>query len=142
MRRVDRAGVAGIAPVSPARTIADTRAAVTLFAPHLAGLGHEEMCFACLASDFRLLAMRCVRGTQDDAVALPLRAVIGEALRLDAWGLIVAHNHPGGSAEPSSADRVATRRLVEVARPLDIRLVDHLIFAGESVTSFHALGLL
>ena len=77
-----------------------------------------------------------------DAVDLPLRQVVAEALRLDAAGLIVAHNHPGGDATPSSEDIEATRILAETARRLDIRLLDHLIFAGENCSSFRALGLL
>jgi DNA repair protein RadC len=130
------------APIKSSRTIGDTHAAIALFAPDLAGLTHEELRFAYLDSDFRLLMVRSVCGAKDGACALPLRRVIRDALTLNAWGLIMAHNHPRGHSVPSRADQAATRRLTALTQPLDIRLIDHLIFAGDDVTSFHALGLL
>lgn len=71
-----------------------------------------------------------------------MRGVLGEALRLDAAGIILAHNHPSGQCRPSSCDIAATRRLQEVASALDITLVDHLIFTTEAVYSMRAGGLL
>ena len=71
-----------------------------------------------------------------------MRENFGEALRLDAHGLILAHNHPPGHCRPSSCDIIATRRLAEVARALDIVLIDHLIFTDEAVYSMRAEGLL
>jgi len=73
---------------------------------------------------------------------LRMREIFGEALRLDAHGLILAHNHPPGHCPPSSCDIIATRRLAEVARALDIVLIDHLIFTDEAVYSMRAGGLL
>ena len=54
----------------------------------------------------------------------------------------MAHNHPSGDPRPSRADIQATRRLAETADALDIRLHDHLIFAGTDCRSFRELGLL
>jgi DNA repair protein RadC len=73
---------------------------------------------------------------------LRMRENFGEALRLDAHGLILAHNHPSGHCRPSSCDIIATRRLAEVARALDIVLIDHLILTDEAVYSMRAGGLL
>ncbi len=76
------------------------------------------------------------------AVALPLRRVIGDALRLDTRGLILSHNHPGGDPQPSAADRAATSLLARVAAALGIRVHDHLIRGGGRCVSFRQLGLL
>lgn len=76
------------------------------------------------------------------ALSLRMREIFGEALRLDARGLILAHNHPSGHCRPSGSDITATRRLAEVARALDIELIDHLIFTDEAVYSMRAGGLL
>jgi len=122
-------------------TIGDSDAALALFAPALIGLSYETLHVAHLDDDRTLLKLTALAGAPD-RVELPLRPLIAEALALGATALIVAHNHPGGTASPSRADIVATRRLVEVARPLQIELLDHLIFAGETVVSFRALGLL
>lgn len=76
------------------------------------------------------------------ALSLRMREVFGEALRLGARGMILAHNHPSGDCRPSGSDIAATRRLAEIARALDIELIDHLIFTTEAVYSMRAGGLL
>jgi DNA repair protein RadC len=83
----------------------------------------------------------CGIGTMS-ALSLRMRALLGEALRHDAAGIILAHSHPSGHCRPSGCDIAATRRLAEVARALDIALVDHLIFTTDAVYSMRAGGLL
>ncbi|MEE4317542.1 MAG: JAB domain-containing protein [Erythrobacter sp.] len=77
-----------------------------------------------------------------NALSLRMRTLFGEALRLDARGIILAHNHPSGHCRPSGCDIAATRRLADVARALDIELIDHLIFTREAVYSMRAGGML
>ena len=76
------------------------------------------------------------------ALCLRMREIFGEALRLDARGIILAHNHPSGACRPSGCDVAATQQLVAVANALDIELIDHLIFTQEAVYSMRAGGLL
>lgn len=76
------------------------------------------------------------------ALTVRMRALLGEALRHDAAGIILAHSHPSGHCRPSGCDIAATRRLAEIAGALDIALVDHLIFTTGSVYSMRAGGLL
>jgi DNA repair protein RadC len=75
-------------------------------------------------------------------LGIRMRALLGEALRYDASGIILAHSHPSGHCRPSGCDIATTRRLVDVARALDITLVDHLIFTTDAVYSMRAGGLL
>jgi DNA repair protein RadC len=75
-------------------------------------------------------------------LVLSMRALLGEALRHDATGIILAHSHPSGHCRPSGCDIAATRRLAEVAGALDIALVDHLIFTRTAVYSMRAGGVL
>lgn len=75
-------------------------------------------------------------------LALRMRTLLGEALRQDAAGIILAHSHPSGHCRPSGCDIAATHRLAEVASALDIALIDHLIFTTDSVYSMRAGGLL
>jgi DNA repair protein RadC len=75
-------------------------------------------------------------------LSVRMRALLGEALRLDAAGIILAHSHPSGQCRPSGCDIAATRRLVDVARALDIALIDHLIVTTDAVYSMRAGGLL
>jgi DNA repair protein RadC len=83
----------------------------------------------------------CGIGTMT-ALSLRMRALLGEALRYDAAGIILAHSHPSGHCRPSGCDIAATRRLAEVARALDMALIDHLIFTADAVYSMRAGGLL
>lgn len=133
-----------MAPTStPSSTpIVGTAAAAALFRHSLAGRATEALCIAYLDPEQRLIRLSVEEGRASDRIELPLRALVRDALLLDAHALILAHNHPGGSALPSRADTATTARLVEITRALDIRLVDHLIFAGSEVVSLRALGLL
>ena len=77
-----------------------------------------------------------------DTVDVPVRAVVADALALDAAGGGMAHNHPSGDATPSEADRLLTARLSRALDALGMRLFDHLIFVGDDYASFSGLGLL
>jgi DNA repair protein RadC len=83
----------------------------------------------------------CGLGTMS-TLTLRMRTLLGEALRLDAAGIILAHSHPSGHCRPSGCDIAATRRLAEVARALEVTLIDHLIFTTHAVYSMRAGGLL
>lgn len=83
----------------------------------------------------------CGIGTMT-TLAIRMRALLGEALRHDAAGIILAHSHPSGHCRPSGCDIATTRRLADVARALDITLIDHLIFTADAVYSMRAGGLL
>ncbi|MCD0503770.1 RadC family protein [Bordetella petrii] len=102
-----------------------------------------EHCLALyLDSQLNLIASgELARGTLAQASVYP-REVVREALRHHAAALILAHNHPSGTAQPSQSDREFTLRLKQALALVDIRLVDHLIVAGDSVTSMAEMGLL
>lgn len=117
------------------------RDAADLIAPRLAATGGEQLAVAYLDDAGNLLALD-VGAAVAASVALPIRAIIARTLTLDAVGLVLAHNHPSGDPRPSMADIAATRRLARACEALDIRLHDHLIFAGMDCTSFRLEGLL
>lgn len=81
------------------------------------------------------------RGTIDGAAVHP-REVVKLALEKGAASVILAHNHPSGVAEPSTADQLITRRLQQGLALVDIGVTDHLVVAGGEVTSFAERGLL
>lgn len=89
---------------------------------------------------------RCIHlaryGEGVEWVDLPMRAIIGDAIRLDSAGIILAHNHPSGDPRPSRSDKIATRSLAIAAEAIDLVILDHLVFAGEDCASFRRLGLL
>ncbi|MEE4451186.1 JAB domain-containing protein [Novosphingobium resinovorum] len=73
---------------------------------------------------------------------IPLRRTVRRAFDLDARRIVLAHNHPSGTANPSSDDIAATARFRQVVEPLEIRLDDHCIVAGNHVASLKAMGCL
>ncbi len=81
------------------------------------------------------------RGTIDGASVYP-REVVKRALEHNAAALIIAHNHPSGVAEPSSADERITIRLKEALGLVDIRLLDHFIIGDEEIVSLAERGVL
>jgi DNA repair protein RadC len=80
-------------------------------------------------------------GTVDQVVIYP-RKVIGQALKHNATGLIVIHNHPSGECDPSGADLRLTESLKKAANAMDIKLLDHMIVGGNDYFSFLEEGLL
>ncbi len=109
---------------------------------HLGGLGREV--FTCIFLDNQHRVLRCedlFLGTLDGAAVYP-REVAVRALQNRAAAVIFAHNHPSGVAEPSSADRRITERLVAALGLLDIRVLDHIIIGAGSEYSFAEEGLL
>jgi DNA repair protein RadC len=65
-----------------------------------------------------------------------IRLIFAAALKANASGLILAHNHPSGQLYPSDADRSATRRICEAASLFQIDVLDHLIITSGSFYSF------
>lgn len=70
-------------------------------------------------------------GTLDEASAHP-REVFEEAIKHDAAGIILAHNHGSGELGPSSADIELTKRLANAGKLLDIELIDHVIVTKDA----------
>lgn len=80
-------------------------------------------------------------GTADRCVVFP-RTIVQIALRYNATGVVIAHNHPGGSSQPSSGDRSLTKRLQDILSGVSINLVEHLIITSQGYFSFSDAGLL
>ena len=121
------------------RSIAD---ATALFAAELSDLSREELRVVHLDEAGHVLGLSAGLAGDPDRIELPVREIVRDALALGARALLLAHNHPSGDPTPSPADKRATRQLAEAAKSLEIRLLDHLIFARGDCRSFRAMGLL
>ncbi len=100
--------------------------------------------FAVLFVDHRnhLICYEALQeGTVDHTAVYP-REILKKALDLNASGILLAHNHPGGSLEASEGDRQLTRQIVTAARAMGLTVHDHLIVTAEGHFSFRQAGLL
>jgi DNA repair protein RadC len=100
--------------------------------------------FGCLYLDnrHRVLAFEeLFRGTVDGASVHP-REVVRACLKHNACAVILAHNHPSGVAEPSTADRAITRELQQALQLVGVRVLDHLVIGADEPVSMAARGLL
>ena len=90
---------------------------------------------ACETLSIRLIT----RGTVNRSLVHP-REVFTHAIREQANGIIIAHNHPSGHLEPSTEDFKSTKRLQEAAKILGITLFDHIIFSETDYFSMSEHG--
>ena len=141
IRLLDRANrvLAKVCTQGPA--ITDPTVSRLLFSTRLGRLEYEVFAVAFLDTRHRLITFEEIfRGTIDGAEVHP-RIVAQRALTVNAAALIVGHNHPSGNPEPSVADRAVTTRLKQALALLDVRLLDHIIVAGDQSRSLASLGL-
>lgn len=67
--------------------------------------------------------------------------VFREAVKVNAAGLIVVHNHPSGDPSPSPEDVAVTRALIEAGKLLDVDVLDHLVIGRHRFVSLKERGL-
>lgn len=125
------------------RSVFDSPRAVTDFLKlHFAGQPHESFAVLYLDAQHALIAFEeLFRGTLTQTSVYP-REVMKRALHHDAAALVLAHNHPSGSVQPSHADELLTKTLGTALAMMDVRVVDHIIVAGAKTLSFAERGLL
>ncbi|CRM34196.1 MULTISPECIES: DNA repair protein RadC [Pseudomonas] len=106
-------------------------------------LRHESHeVFGCLFLDskHRVLGFEALcEGTIDTALVYP-RQVVKRALAYNAAALILCHNHPSGSVDPSPADRKLTKVLQKALEMVDVRVLDHIIVGDGDPLSMAEYG--
>ena len=73
---------------------------------------------------------------------MDVRIVLKIALEVGATGIILVHNHPSGTLNPSEADKQLTKKLKTAGESLDIKVLDHLIITEKAYFSFADENLL
>jgi len=126
-----------------AGVLLDSPQAVKQFLRLLLGRkAHESFAVLFLDVKNQLIATEeLFRGTLTHASVYP-REVVKAALAHNAAAIMLAHNHPSGSPQPSAADHALTSTLKQALALVDIRVLDHFIVAGHRVHSFAEHGQL
>jgi len=122
--------------------LSDPRAIKHYLQLHLAHLRHEVFAVCFLNVHNRLLTIEHLfRGTLCQTSVHP-REVALRALHHGAASVVLAHNHPSGSVQPSGADHAITATLKACLGMLDVRVLDHIIVAPGAALSMAERGML
>jgi len=109
---------------------------------HLAAKPHEVFAVLFLDVQNRLLALEeMFQGTLTQTSVYP-REVVLRALHHQASAVVLAHNHPSGTVQPSRADEMLTQTLKTTLALIDVRVLDHIIVAPGEALSMAERGLL
>lgn len=127
-------------PAMPQVYSSVTAAAIVI--PLLKDLHHEECWVLYLNKSNKLLGKERISKGGLDTTVVDVRIIIKKALQKNACHLILVHNHPSGNRYAGDADKIQTNKLQKAAQMCDIKLVDHIIVAGENYFSFADEGLL
>ena len=106
--------------------------------PMFFGKNFECVALMCLDAKGKVLFCDYVFEGSVNAAAVSVRRVVEICVRYTTTDVIVSHNHPGGVAIPSEQDVMVTRRIAEALRTVGVRLLDHLIIAGNDWVSLAA----
>ena len=90
-------------------------------------VGHEIFVALYMNSRRKVLAATQIARGGQTGVIVDVRKTLVGALLVGATGLFVAHNHPGGDVQPSAADFRLTERIIREAKPLTLKVFDHLV---------------
>ncbi|MDA8417182.1 MAG: DNA repair protein RadC [Betaproteobacteria bacterium] len=108
----------------------------------MGNLEHEVFSVLWLDSQHRVIKVEeLFRGTLAQASIYP-REVVKAALACNAAAVILAHNHPSGVPDPSSADINLTRRLKDALDLVDVKVLDHMVVSVREVVAFSERGFL
>lgn len=114
---------------------------VRIMEPLLGDLAHEECWALYLATSGKIIERQRISQGGVQATVVDSKLILKRAIELLAVQIILVHNHPSGSCEPSPQDIALTERVAEGAKLFDMRLVDHVIIARGSNYSFRAHNL-
>jgi DNA repair protein RadC len=102
---------------------------------HFQGRTRETVVLLCLDGKCTPLCCESVCEGNVNSAGISIRKIVEIALKANASQVVLAHNHPSGIAIPSDDDVQTTYQLARALRALDIKLVDHLVFADGDYVS-------
>lgn len=122
------------------KIINSTTEAGKFMVPRFYGKKNEEV--HVLLLDDKKNVIRCEKlfeGTVNSA-PVTVKKVVAAAVNSNATAVVVAHNHPGGIALPSRADRVVTDKIFNALKLINVELCDHIIVADDDFVSMADSG--
>jgi DNA repair protein RadC len=130
-------------PPSQRRKITCSKDAADIFRQIFPGIEHREYFYAVLLNrgnkvlGYYQISVGGISGTIVD-----IRLILQAAIKTNASGIILAHNHPSGTLEASDADLKITRKTKSACECMDISLLDHIIITADTYLAMSDEGLL
>lgn len=117
-------------------TIRKSDDAASLFQPMLQDKAYEEFWALYLKQNNAIIKKYRISEGGIAATVVDPKRVFKAALECYASGVILCHNHPSGSLNPSSSDIALTQKLIEAGKHIDIKVLDHIIVSSQGYYSF------
>ena len=119
------------ASAADADSIRSSLDVLELMHPVVGDLPVEEFWIILLNRKNKVIGRECVARGGVSAVMVDMRILLKPAITRLASGVVLCHNHPSGSTQPSAEDRKLTKRVASAVELLDIKLVDHVIITSD-----------
>ncbi|VVV01496.1 hypothetical protein FVB9532_02788 [Mesonia oceanica] len=124
------------------KQITSAEDAFEVMQPIIGDLNHEEFWIIYLNNSHKILQKLQLSKGGMTGTLVDVRLAFKNALEVGATAVILVHNHPSGSLNPSQADKALTKKLIAGGESLDIKVLDHLIITQNSFVSFANKGIL
>ena len=106
------------------------------------GLDIEKLILISMNSDKRVLSVDVIREGDHSASVVDIRKILRLALKNKATCVILAHNHPGDTPNPSDSDIIVTGRIIDVLEGIEISVCDHIICGENYCVSLEQRGFM
>lgn len=110
------------------------------FINRLAGCRDEKLLVASLDDSLNVMQCATIAKGTPGHLHIETQMIMRRVLFLHCNQVIIAHNHPSGTATPSYEDIAETKRLAGLLYSMEIRLIDHIIVAGSRAQSLREIG--
>jgi len=101
----------------------------------------EHLVALFLDSECRFIGAHVIAVGSLDHAHTTAREIFKAAIVANGYGLVLGHNHPSGSLDPSESDIRTTKKLIYLGTMLGIRMLDHIIVSRNGFRSMHEMGL-
>jgi DNA repair protein RadC len=126
-------------PTEKGTIIESAHPAYLIFSEMLRGKTEEHFAVIFLDVKHKVIGRQVVSIGTEVATLVPVKKILRLAI-VNSQNIIVGHNHPSGSLEPSSEDITLTARLIEACQLVDITLIDHLIITDQGFASIRQIN--
>ena len=99
---------------------------------HYMPLSHEQVTMLLLDNRQQMISFEILHSGSVNSSDINIRRIVEIALSKNAASVVLAHNHPSGNLVPSDSDIATTKMIMSALRPIDLRLREHILVAGEN----------